>query len=141
MLTLWNPYNDLFRWNRSFDSFFGPWSGNGEGASLTPTVDVEEKEDAFLITAELPGVEEKNVQLTVEDGVLTISGHREASKEEKKEGAILRERSYGSFHRSFRLGRGVDAEKIEASYKNGVLSVTLPKAEAVKPRQIPVSTN
>ena len=141
MLTLWRPYNDLFRWNRNFDSFFGPGEGNGEGASLTPNVDIEEKEDAFFISADLPGVEEKDIELTVKEGVLTISGHREESKEEEKEGSILRERCYGTFHRSFRLGRGVDAEKIEASYKNGVLAVKLPKAEAVKPRQIPVSTN
>lgn len=137
MLTLWKPYNDLFRYNSNLDSFFG----NGEAATLRPNVDIEESEEAFLISAEIPGVEEKNIELTVEDGVLTISGHREEEKEEKKEGAILRERCYGSFQRSFRLGRGVDAEKIEASYKNGVLSVKLPKAEAVKPRQIPVSTN
>jgi len=141
MLTLWRPYNDLFRWSRDLDAFFGAGWGNGEGASLKPTVDIEERDDRFVITADLPGVEEKKIELTVENGVLTIAAHREESKEEKKEGAILRERSYGSFRRSFQLGREVDSEKIEASYKNGVLSVALPKAETVKPRQIPVSTN
>ena len=141
MLTLWRPYNDLFRWSRDVDSFFNRGSSNGESRSLSPEVDIEESENQFLITADLPGVEEKNIELTVEDGVLTISGHREESKEEEREGAILRERSYGSFRRSFRLGRNVNSEKIEAAYKNGVLSVVLPKAEEVKPRQIPVSVN
>ena len=135
MLTLWKPYNDLLRWN----DFFSPASGNGE--VLSPRVNIEEREDAFEVSAELPGVEEKNIEVTVEEGVMTISGHRESSREEKKEGTLLRERSYGSFRRSFRLGSTVDAEKIEASYKNGVLSVKLPKAEAARPRQIPVSTN
>jgi HSP20 family protein len=141
MLTLWRPRNELLRWSPVFDSFFNTGWGNGEGVFLSPNVDIQESEDKFTITADLPGVEEKNIELTVKDGVLTIAAHREESKEEEKEGAILRERSYGSFRRSFRLGREVNSEKIEANYKNGVLSVELSKAEEVKPRQIPVSTN
>ena len=141
MLTMRRPQNELFRFNRELDAFFNRRWDTDERASLAPQVDIEETEEGFLITADLPGVEEKNIEITVEDGVLTMSGHREESKEEKQGGAILRERSYGSFHRSFRLGRSVNSEKIAASYKNGVLSVSLPKAEEVKPRQIPVSTN
>ena len=141
MLTLWRPHNELLRWSRDLDTFFNRGWNNGEGVSLSPEVDIEEAEKQFLITAALPGVEEENIDITVKDGVLTISSHREESKEEKTEGTILRERSYGSFQRSFRLGRNVNSEKIEASYKNGVLSVVLPKAEEVKPRQIPVSSN
>lgn len=141
MLTLWRPQNELFRWSRDTDSFFNRGWSNGEGGSLSPEVDIEQSEDEFLITADLPGVDEQNIDITVEDGVLTISGHREESKEAKQEGAILRERSYGSFRRSFRLGRNVNSQKIEASYKNGVLTVVLPKAEEVKPRQIAVSSS
>ena len=140
MLTLWRPHNDLFRMSRDFDSFFNRGWTNGEGRSLSPEVDIEESENQFLITADLPGVEEANIDITVKDGVLTISGHREESKEEQNEGTILRERSYGSFQRSMPVPDRVDADKINAKFEKGVLVVTMPKkAEAVSsPRKISI---
>lgn len=92
-----------------------------------PAVDIVETANGYEITAELPGIDEKNVEIKYADGTLTIKGEKKEEKEEKKENYYLSERNYGSFQRSFRVPEGVDADKVEASFKNGVLTVTLPK--------------
>jgi HSP20 family protein len=98
-----------------------------------PAVDVAETASGYEITAELPGIDENNVEVKYADGTLTIKGEKKDEKEEKKENYYLSERSYGSFQRSFRVPEGVDPDKVGASFKNGVLTVTLPKtAEAQK---------
>ena len=98
-----------------------------------PTVDVSETDKAYEITAELPGMDEKNVEVKLANGSLTIKGEKQDEKEEKKKDYHMRERSYGSFERSFQVPDGVDADKIEANFKKGVLTVILPKsAEAQK---------
>jgi HSP20 family protein len=98
-----------------------------------PVVDVAERENEYEITAELPGMEEKDIELTVSDDVLKIRGERKEEKEEKNKDYHISERRYGSYQRSFRLPEGVDDSKIEAKFKNGLLTVTLPKtAEAQK---------
>ena len=136
-LTRWRPMNlDPFR---DLDRFF--WPSDGQVTGYTPAVDLSEEEDHFLITADLPGMAEKDIEVKVHDGVLLLTGKREDTREQKEGGSHLRERRYGSFCRQFRLGDGVDAEKIEATYRNGVLEVRLPKREETKPRQIPVSTS
>jgi HSP20 family protein len=121
---------------RGFDRLFD----DGEPRGYAPAVDITEEEDHFLIKADLPGVDEKDIEVKVHDGVLLLSGKREETREEE-EGYSYRERRSGSFCRQFRLGRNVDAEKIEAAYKKGVLEVKLPKKEEAKPRQIAVSSN
>jgi len=99
-----------------------------------PAVDIVEGDKAYEITADLPGMDEKNIEVKVADGVLTIKGERQEEKEEKKKDYYLQERSFGSYQRSFELPDSVDPDKIEASFKKGVLSVTLPKKlEAQKP--------
>jgi len=99
-----------------------------------PAVDIIEKDKAYEITAELPGIDEKNVEVTVANGGLTIKGEKKEEKEEKQKDYYLQERSFGSFERFFSLPEGVDADKIEANFRKGVLTVTLPKkAEAQKP--------
>jgi len=99
-----------------------------------PAVDVIESEKVYEITAELPGMDEKDIEVKVTDGSLTIKGEKQEEKEEKEKDYYLQERHYGSFERSFELPESVDPDKIEASFKNGVLTVTLPKkAEAQKP--------
>ena len=98
-----------------------------------PTVDISETDKAYEITAELPGMDEKNVEVKLANGLLTIKGEKQDEKEEKKKDYHMRERSYGSFERSFQVPDGVDADKIEANFKKGVLTVILPKsAEAQK---------
>jgi HSP20 family protein len=99
----------------------------------TPSVDIVEKDKAYEITAELPGMDEKNVEVKLVNDTLTIRGEKKEEKEEKKKDYYLSERRYGAFERRFRVPEGVDADKIEAAFKNGVLTVTLPKsAEAQK---------
>ena len=99
-----------------------------------PAVDIAESEKAYEISAELPGMDEKNVEVKVVNGSLTIKGEKQEEKEEKKKDYYLHERHSGSFERSFELPEGVDADKIEANFKKGVLTVTLPKKpEAQKP--------
>ena len=99
-----------------------------------PAVDVVESEKAYEVTAELPGMDEKNIEVKVANGNLTIKGEKQEEKEEKKKDYYLQERHYGSFERSFEMPENVDPDKIEAIFKKGVLTVTLPKkAEAQKP--------
>jgi HSP20 family protein len=101
-----------------------------------PAVDIAESEKAYEVTAELPGMEEKNIEVRIANGNLTIKGEKQDEKEEKKKDYYLSERHFGSFERRFRLSEGVDADKIEASFKKRVLTVTLPKKpEAQKPKK------
>ncbi len=101
--------------------------------ATAPAVDLVEREKDYQITAELPGMEEKDVELQVASGVMTIKGEKKEEKEEKKKDYYLSERRYGAFQRAFSLPDGVDADKIEASFKKGVLTITLPKKpEAIK---------
>ncbi len=101
-----------------------------------PAVDVTESDKAYEVTAELPGMDEKNIEVKVANGNLTIKGEKQEEKEEKKRDYYLQERHFGSFERRFQLPEGVDTGKIEASFKKGVLTVTLPKKpEAQKPEK------
>lgn len=140
MLTLWNPINELDVLTREVDRFFSR-SAEQPAVAFCPTVDIEEAEDRFILHADLPGLKESDIDVKVHEGTLCLSGKREEASEHKGEGYYRRERSHGSFSRSFRLGPAVDADKIQASYDKGVLTVVLPKKEEVKPRQIPVKGN
>jgi len=103
---------------------------------LIPPADVVEKDDAYQITTELPGMDEKNIEVKVANQMLTIRGEKKDEKEEREEGYRLSERRYGSFQRTFRMPEGVDVDKIEAGFKNGLLTVTLPKtAETQQPQK------
>lgn len=119
--------------NRIFDDAFRGWPAPLERESLPvmPSVDVKETEKAVEVTAELPGVDQKDVHVTYASGVLTIKGEKKAEKEESKEGYQLSERSYGSFMRSMSID-DVDADRIEASFANGVLKITLAKSPSAK---------
>lgn len=104
-----------------------------------PKVDIVEKEENFTIHADLPGLEKKDIQITVEDGVLSISGEKKHEKKQKEKGKYhYYERSYGSFCRSFALPENVDEKQIQANFKNGLLELTLKKTEKVKPKAIEV---
>ena len=107
-------------------------------ADWSPLVDITEDEKEFLLKAELPGVKREEVKLTVEDGVLMLSGERRFEKEEKDKKYHRVERAYGSFLRSFSLPEGTDGSKVIADFKDGVLKVHLPKSEISKPRTIEV---
>jgi len=105
------------------------------GFDVTPAIDIVEKDNAFEVTAELPGLDANNIDLQLADGVLTIKGEKSEQKEETTKDRYVSERRYGSFRRALRLPDSVDPDKIEASYKSGVLTVTLPKSAQAKEKQ------
>ncbi len=116
-------------WRSPFRSGFGvePSWQNQMTWAATPAVDVVESEKAYEVTAELPGMNEKNIEVNLSNGNLTIKGEKQEEKEEKKKDYYVQERHFGSFERTFQVPEEVDASKIEASFKKGVLTVTLPK--------------
>jgi HSP20 family protein len=128
--------------NRLFDQTFSGWPF--EGATLTsswaPVCDVFEDKDGIKIVAEIPGVDPQDVKLSMENNTLTIRGEKKQQAEEKTERVHRYERSYGLFERSFALPRTVDPDRVEAEYGNGILTVTLPKSERAKPREIQVKS-
>ena len=130
---LFDDFGDDF-WQRPFRSLAGGEKGWARKFVATPAADVTETDKVYEITAELPGIDQKNIEVNVADGGITIKGEKKEETEEKKKDYYVSERRYGSFERYFGLPEGVDADKIEATFKNGVLKVTLPKtAEAQKP--------
>jgi HSP20 family protein len=146
----WAPFLSLRReMDRLFDDFgrgFGqfptrssvfdvePFWDREMTWEAAPAVDIAESEKAYELTAELPGMDEKNIEVKVANGNLIIKGEKQEEKEETKKDYYMRERNFGSFERRFEMPEGVDADKIEASFKKGVLTLTLPKkAEAQKP--------
>ncbi|MFA6139237.1 MAG: Hsp20/alpha crystallin family protein [Hyphomicrobium sp.] len=130
-------FNQLFgdfsdRWGSPIrHSLFGPESRELTWASA-PAVDIAEKDKAYEITAELPGMDEKNVEVKVANGMLIIKGEKREEKEEKKKDYYLSERRYGAFERRFQIPEGVDGDKIDATFKKGLLTVTLPKTAAAQ---------
>lgn len=144
-LVRWSPARDLLNiqdeMNRVMDRFFSPELFEGSDFSTSrwlPNMDVQEDKDRFTISMELPGLSKDEVSLTVREGMLTIEGERK--QEDEKEGVNYHrvERRYGKFLRSFQLPVRVKEDKIEAVFKDGVLTVQIPKAEEVKPKQIAV---
>ena len=111
------------------------------GFTVTPAIDIVEKEKAFEVTAEIPGLDAKNVDVQLSDNVLTIKGEKQEEKEEKTKDRYVSERRYGSFRRSLQVLGSVDSNKIEANFKNGVLTVTMPKSPEAqkKEKTIPVT--
>jgi HSP20 family protein len=135
MLAKW----DLFRDLRSFEDEFDRLAGRAYSRDTwVPALDVRESEDRWEVTLDLPGLEPGDVSVTFEDGMLSITGKREFSKEDQGDTWHRIERSFGTFARSLRLPQTADTEKIEASFDKGVLTVSVPKTEQAKPRTIEV---
>lgn len=129
---------DLFDWNRVLDSFFTDvplWN------SRTPAVDVKEEDKRYLMEVELPGLTDKDIEVKVEDNILTLSSKKDESKEEKKDGYLIRERRRAEFARTFVLPNDVDREQINAEFKHGLLVVQIPKKPEAQPRKIDVKVN
>lgn len=138
-LTRWGLWdNDI---DRMFQGFLNPMRGVEEARDedLFPAMDVKERADAYVIVADVPGAKKEDIDVSLENGILTISAETKSEKEEKDGERVLRqERRYGKYVRSLRLGTQIDEKGIKANYKDGVLELTLPKAEAVKPKKITV---
>lgn len=143
-LMRWDPFRELEEMSDRLNRMFALPATRTNGketmtvADWTPTVDISETDGEYQIKAELPDVKKEDVKVTVEDGVLTIQGERKQEREEKGKRYHRIERSYGSFVRSFSLPDLIDEEKVKAEYKDGVLSLHLPKSEKAKPKAIEV---
>ena len=144
-ITRWRPLRDLLsiqdEMNRLFDDFFGRPFTRREWTeeAWSPCVDVSGTKDNVIINAEIPGVSKEDVKVSVQDNILTLSGEKKQEKEEKNANYHQIERSCGSFRRSFTLPTPVQPDKVKATYKDGILRITLPKTEEVKPKEIPIS--
>ena len=136
----WDPFDELTMLRNRMDRLWSRMTAEDETAlaDWSPTSDVVETKDEIMIKAELPGIDEKDVDIEIENGVLTIKGERKAEKETEEKGFRRIERSYGTFLRSFTLPANVAPEKITASFANGMLEVHLPKKEEAKPRTVKV---
>lgn len=143
MLTRWDPMRDLARLQDEMNRLFEDRTAfkAGESVGWTPLADIYEDDDALTLRFELAGVDPAHVDIRFENGVLTLRGERKMEAEEKQENYHRVELSYGTFTRSFTLPATVDAEKIKAESKNGILTVVLPKRPETKPRAIQVKVN
>ena len=112
----------------------------GKDSRWVPKIDISENETGFEVRAEVPGIDKKDIDITLSEGLLTIKGEKKSESEEKNERYHRRESTYGSFSRSFQLSSDVENEGIEANYKDGVLRISLPKAEAATPKKIEVKS-
>jgi HSP20 family protein len=138
----WDPFRDIVtlrdKMNRLFEDAV---THRGEdkdliSSSWAPAVDIYEDENQLVLSAEVPGIEEKDVEIKIEDSTLIIQGERKMEKETKEENYHRIERAYGSFYRSFTLPNYIDQEKIQAEHENGVLKITMPKKPELKPRKV-----
>jgi HSP20 family protein len=131
-------------WDRALTDLFPAWPvsrADAETAGWSPRVDVSENESAFQIQADIPGADRDSLKVEVKDGVLSIQGEKRREATSDTDGVYRSERSYGAFLRKFSLPEEVDGERIEAVYKDGVLSVTLPKKPEAAPKRIPVKVD
>lgn len=144
-LMRWRPTRDLTGiredMNRLFDSFFSGLPEQRRGlleGEWAPSIDIAETDEDIVVTAELPGVKQEEVDITIADGVLTLKGEKKEEKEVKEKNYHRIERTYGSFQRSISLPTGTEAGKAKATYKDGILRITIPKVEEAKPKQIKI---
>ena len=145
-ITRWEPFGGLSTLHDQVNRLFNEtrFRGQGEESALTtwaPPVDIYETPNELVVKADLPDLQEKDIDVCVENNLLTIRGERKFEKSVSEENYLRVERSYGSFSRSFSLPNAVNTESIHAEYKNGVLTVNLPKREESKPRQVKVNVN
>lgn len=146
-LTRWNPRHELWGiaddMNRLVSSIFndGPSETSLFKGNWNPAVDISEDTDNFYLNIDLPGMDKKDVKVRFEDELLTITGEKKSEKEEKDVNYHRVERSYGKFERSFRVPSRIVSDKIDAKFDKGVLTVTLPKAEDAKPKEIEVKVS
>lgn len=140
-LCKWEPFRDLVSMRTDLDHLFNTFFGNRieeKEGFWSPVLDIEENNGNLIVKAELPGMKKDDIKVSVRDNILTISGERKQETETKDKTFHRIERCYGEFHRVITLPSEVDADKVKASYKDGILNITLPKPESAKPKQIDV---
>ncbi len=141
-LQRWDPFADLRRMDDNIARLLNASArpAGFAGGRWDIPMDVLQEGDDLIVRASLPGVKPDEIQITLEDGLLTIEGETGSESEERKEGYLLRERRYGRFHRALRLPNTVDADKASPSYEDGVLTITVPKQEAKKARRLQIES-
>lgn len=141
-LVRWTPFHDMTllqnQMNRLFDGTLQSWPGDGS-RNWAPPADIHETDSDLVVTTDLPGVDPKNIDVRVENNVLSITGERHFERKVENENFHRVERMYGTFARSFTLSTPVQADRIQATYKDGVLRISLPKAEQAKPKRITIA--
>ena len=145
MLVRWNPYHEMMALRHAADQFVDT-SMTSLDSTTRPLswgmpLDVVENEDAYLVKANIPGIDPKDIEITFTDNVLTIKGEQQSEDEVKENRYHMRERRYGAFSRSISISDRINSDKITASYENGVLTLSLPKAEEAKPKHIEIKHN
>ena len=140
MLQRWEPFRDIRRMDEMMNRL---WRGHvrygpGEDQKWAVPLDVVEEDDKIIVRATLPGVKPEDIDVTLENEVLTIRAETKANTEERKESYLLRERRAGKFHRTLRLPDTVDSENVETKYENGIVEITFPKAEAKRARRLSI---
>ena len=144
VVTRWEPFREFSTLQDRMNRLFRETQGNSQDESLTsssfaPAVDVYEDEHNVALKIDVPGIDEKDIDVRIENNTLTVQGERKIEKEEKEQNYRRVERQYGGFTRTFNLPPTVDAEKVQADYDKGVLTITLPKKAEAKPKQIKVN--
>ncbi len=137
MLARWDLFSELPKLNEEMNRWLGQ---SGRGTGFFPPVDIYEDQEAVYLKAELPGVKPEDIKVDVENHILTLKGERKLEREDKKEGYHRVERAYGGFTRSFALPNSVNTDNTEASLKDGLLTLKLPKKPEIRPKQISVKT-
>jgi HSP20 family protein len=141
----WNPFREMAAMQNAMDRMFedawrGEWPRSRWSGWDTPALDVHENDKAYTVVVPLPGVSPDQINVKLQNGVLTISGEFEEPKVDENSKVVVRERYYGSFSRSVTLPESVDSDKVEATYDNGVLTLNLPKSPEAQPKQIAIKT-
>jgi HSP20 family protein len=142
----WRPLGEVDSFKREmdrmFDNFFGSGTETSE-SSLTwyPSVDIKETKDEFVMMAEVPGMSKDDIKINISENTLTIKGEKKEEKKEDDHNYHRVERRYGTFQRSFTLPTQIQGSKVKAAYKDGVLTITMPKKEEVKPKEIPITVS
>lgn len=145
-ITRWNPFREMVDMQRQLDRVFdemnrgignSEWTQGGNWLAL----DVHENEDGYIVETDLPGINIDDINITLHENTLTISAEINREETQDSDRRLLSERRYGRFQRSIRLGNTIDADNVDATYENGVLTLMLPKSEASKPRQIAINGN
>lgn len=142
-LIRWEPVTDIFDLRDDMNRLFGDYFSSrrnklSHNIGWLPSVDVAETENEYTIKADVPGMKKEDIRISIENSTMTISGERKEEAEEKKKNYVRREKSYGSFMRSFELPHAIDSKNIKASYTDGVLTVNVPKSEDAKPKEIKI---
>ncbi|MCK4391183.1 MAG: Hsp20/alpha crystallin family protein [Desulfobacterales bacterium] len=142
-ITPWRPFGELSTLRREMDTLWNRFFGETRFPKVfaqewMPSVDISETKENLVAKVELPGLEAKDIDISISGDVLTVRGEKKREKEKKEEHYHYRERYSGSFQRSFRLPVGVQGDKVDATFKNGVLKITLPKAEEAKKKEIEI---